>query len=259
MEDKKIYTSLAAAALVLIAVFVIASRWPGTSSFTGNSNEPGENQVATSTPAGSINVEVVTTAESTDLYTVRAEHPRFESLPGLTTEIDSFVEGAIEQFTKTVKENDQARRDTATPGENVADFVYSLSISWKPAQINSRYVSLILHLDAFEGGANLRQEARTFNYDVQAKRAVTLSDLFPGEPGYLERVSTYTRQVLEGNLGENTTPDFLNEGTKPTLGSFEWFTFTDEFITFTFPKYQVAPGAAGEQTVTMPRNVEGIF
>lgn len=260
MPDRKILTALAAGALALIAALVIWYRFFWVDICCAPRPESqGGTEAATSTPAGTVDVEVVTTDRSTDLYTIRAEHPRFPSLPGLTSEIDAYVEDSIEQFTKTVQENDAARRDTAPPGEGSLDFAYNFSIVWKPAQINSRYVSLVLHMDAFEGGANLRQEVRSFNYDVQAERAVTLADLFPSDPAYLQRVSAYARQVLEGNLGENTTPDFLDEGTRPVLENFSRFTFTDDLVTFTFPKYQVAPGAAGEQTVTMPRNLEGIF
>lgn len=259
MQDKKIYTSLAAAALVLIVVFVIAGRWPGSTDITNAPPEPGGNQTASSTPEGSLDVEVVTISRDTPLYTVRAEHPRFAAAPALTGEIDAYVEDTVEQFIKTVQENDDARRETTPEGEEAGSFVYSLTLNWRPAQLNSRYVSFAMHLDAFEGGANLRQEVKTFNYDMQSKRAVTLADLFPGDSSYLQRVSEYTRQVLAGNLGENTSEDFLLAGTRPTLDSFAWFTFTEDLITFVFPKYQVAPGAAGEQSVTMPRNVEGLF
>ncbi len=259
MQDKKIYTSLAAAALVLIVVFVIAGRWPGTTDITGTPQEPRGNETASSTPEGSLNVEVVTISRDTPLYTIRVEHPRFASAPALTSEVDAYVKDTVEQFIQNVQENDDARRETMPEGEDAGSFVYSLTLNWKPSQLNSKYVSFAMHADVFEGGANLRQEVKTFNYDVQAKRAVTLADLFPGDASYLQRVSEYTRQVLAGNLGENTSEDFLLTGTRPTLDSFAWFTFTEDLITFTFPKYQVAPGAAGEQSVTMPRNLEGLF
>jgi hypothetical protein len=259
MQEKKIYTSLAAAALVLIVVFVIAGRWPGTIDVTGKPQEPGDNPSATSTPQGALEMEVMTISEDKPLYTIRAEYPRFPSVPALTSEVDAYVKSATEQFVKNVQENDDARRDTAPAGEEAPSFTYSLNMSWQPAQLNARYVSFAAHLDAFEGGANLRQEVKTFNYDLQANRAVTLADLFPGDSSYLQRLSEYARQVLSGNLGENTSADFLDAGTRPTLENFAWFTFTPDVITLTFPKYQVAPGAAGAQEVTVPRNVEGLF
>lgn len=254
MERSRIATSLAAAALVVLVAIVVASRWDSRTEVTNPGQGTSTPAVASTTAPTSLPLEIATIASSSGIYVIRAEYPRFPTLPGLTAEIDGYVRETVSQFERVAREDHDARRDVG-----VAEFQYSLDVTWRPAQLNGRYASLLVRVDAFEGGANLRQEVRTFNHDVAQGRTVTLASLFPDDPSYLQRVSAFARQVLESRFGEDANASFLADGTRPTLDNFQWFTFTDDAITFTFPKYQVAPGAAGEQTVTMPRNVSGLY
>lgn len=255
MEHKKIITALAVAVLVGLVGYAVFSRVGSKLSVV---NTPGGTTTSTQASAA-LPLEVATIASSTDLYLIHVEYPRFTEAPLLTQQIDQYVKDSVADFTKTVAENDRARKATAEPGAPAATFQYNLDISWEPAQLNRTFISFIMRQSAFEGGANSRQELRSFNWDFAKQQEVTLSTLFNGDPGYLQNISTYVRQVLKGNLGENTNDQFLADGTKPSLQSFQWFTFTDDAVTVFFPKYQVAPGVAGEQRVMIPRNVDGLF
>jgi|GEM_PF-1330935 len=265
-DNGRIYITLAAAALVVLVAFAVAGRWPGserTPDIGGGTATTTPETPAGEVAPGSLEVEVVTRASSTPLYAVQAEYPRFPSAPALSARVDDYVDRAVAGFISNVRENDAARRATAEPGDPApADFVYRLTIGWDPAQLNGRYASFLVRLDAFEGGANLRQDATSFSWDMRADRAVTLAELFPDDSAYLERVSAYARQVLISQLGDSLggeAASFVNDGTAPTLANFSVFTFNEDAVTFTFPKYQVAPGAAGEQQVAMPRRLEGLF
>lgn len=198
-------------------------------------------------------MQVMTRTSSTDLYKISIEYPRFPSAPELTKRIDSYVDETQQAFLKTVTADAKARAENGAP----QNFQYALYVTWEHAQLNEQYVSFVLHLYAFEGGANGRNELRSFNWNVRTQGAVALLDLFPH--GSLQSIATYVRTVLQGTLGENTTPEFLDSGTAPNADNYQWYTFTDEGVTVYFPKYQVAPGAAGEQKVTIPRNQNGIF
>jgi hypothetical protein len=249
----RLITALAAAALVALVGFAVFGRWshridvrPGTATSTP--------QVSVrDLPGSSIDMEVRTITSSTPEYVVRVEYPRFSDAPGLTKALDDTVAQVISEFVKNAVANQQARRDTAQPGEQVTQVQFSLDVTWSAAQLNDRYVSLVLHVDAFEGGANMRQDLHTFAWDIHSQKPVTLQELLDNDPSYLEHVSTYVQQVLKSTLGDATNDEFLRDGTKPTPENFQWFTFTDQSITVYFPKYQVAPGAAGEQRVVLPR------
>jgi hypothetical protein len=207
-------------------------------------------------------MRIVSVKENTRLYDLRAEYPQFDSAdPAWNSEIQSYVTGRIADFKKTAEENWQARNATAPEGEAKKEFPdvpFIFSIAWSPEKLDEDSASFILRLEAFEGGANTRQEIKTFNYDFGKGKPIALADLFPEEgDGYLQKISKYARTVLISKLTadfEGGAPtDMIESGTEPTIENFENFTFTDQAVMFYFPKYQVAPGVAGEQKVVMPR------
>ena len=261
IENKTLYTSLAAAALVALAAFAVIGRWDSRTGVrqSGGQQASSTGQAPDGTGSSTVRMEIATLSSSTPVYVIRAEYPRFPDLPDLTRQVDAFVAEQSQQFAKNATDNWEARNATLRPGETPTDFQFSLDLTWQPAQVNGRYVSFLMRVDAFEGGANVRQELQAFNWDSGKNQEATLASLFGDDPSYLARVSAYARQVLKANLGDSTTDAFLDDGTKPAIASFKAFTFTDDAISLFFPKYQVAPGAAGEQRVVMPRNIPGLF
>lgn len=257
-EKKPAFTVAAAAALVLIVAFAILGRWDRRTTMS-RPDPAGTPASTTSTASGALRMEVVTIASSTDLYEIRVEYPRFPDAPELSRQMDAYANDAIAQFTRTALENDEAVKATLQPGEAPTERTYALYVTWESAQLNPRFVSYVMNLYAFDGGANGRQELRSFNWDLQQQRDIPLSALFLGMPDYLQRISAYARQVLSAQLGDATDPSFLDSGTKPDPDNFQWYTFTDEAVNLYFPKYQVAPGAAGEQQVTIPRDAQGLY
>lgn len=259
IDNKKIYTGLAAAALVAIAAFAVIGRWDNRTSVTNPQGNQGTSTSTESRATTTVGMEVVTITSSSKIMVIRAEYPRFPDVTGITQQIDSYVAEQINLFRDNALESFEARNATLQPGETPTDYQYSLDLSWESAQINGRFISVLMRVDAFEGGANVRQEARAFNWDVQGDKEVTLAALFNDDASYLARISEYTAQVLKGTLNDSSIDAMIDDGTAPSLNNFQSFTFTDDAIIFVFPKYQVAPGAAGEQKVVMPRNVPGLF
>lgn len=190
---------------------------------------------------------------------VDIEYPQFPSLPkDFNDSISSAVNEKLAQFKKDAAENDAARKATADPAAKASPSDYSFIASWQEAQINDRYVSFIIRFDSYTGGANGIQEMQTFNYDIGRGMPIGLSDLFPNDPEYLKRVSDVSREQLTGSMtavaGGQIQTDMLDQGTEPIAENFKDFTFTGYAVNIYFPKYAVAPGAFGEQHVTISRS-----
>jgi hypothetical protein len=190
------------------------------------------------------------------LYRIMAEYPQF-SLVGdeFNGAIAKEVGDRVKEFKNAVEENWKARQDTTPKGEVKEEFPvepFYFSAVWESKQMNERYISFVLHFDSFEGGANGRQELRTFNYDLKNKKQMTLADLFSGVPDYLKKIASFSKQYLVGSLGESGL-DMIETGTKSTSENFKNFVFSDDIVLVYFEKYQVAPGAAGEQKIFIPR------
>jgi hypothetical protein len=209
-----------------------------------------------------------------DQYTVfKVAYPQFKNTStAFNKNIADIVTAGIAQQKKDSADNWKARYDTQSPGENIpklpaeADKFY-FDTSWAPTQENNQYISFILTISAFEGGAHGYETLTSFNYDVVHKKDFTLASLFPNDPNYLKTISDFSRKDLEAQfrqrLNIKTSDDetnfqqtilpMLDDGTTPTADNFSVFTFTDKTITFYFNQYQVGPYSMGQSTVVMPR------
>ena len=196
------------------------------------------------------------------LYNVVVEYPQFDSASDeFNNSIKQVIEERVVEFKKIVEENWLARQETLPQGVEREEFPqapYLFSGEWNSEQLNNRYASFILRFHSYEGGANTRQTIKTFNYDFMKNKPVELTDLFPEEgDNYLDKISKNARNSLILNLNSITSgeapTDMIISGTEPELKNFENFVFNDQVVTFYFPKYQVGPGALGEQNITIPR------
>lgn len=207
-------------------------------------------------PEDILSMKTKTISEDTNLYKIRAEYPQFDQvIQGFNREIESFVTERIEQFKKNNTLSREMRKKIVSPDQKIPDLPegpWPFTLTWSAQQLNTRYISLMMKMNSFEGGANEVQEIKTFNYNMIKKKPVTLVDLFPGKPDYLKIISDYAKETLTNQLKDQDVPlDFISSGTEPKEENFSRFVFDNDKVIFYFPKYQVAPGAAGEQMVIM--------
>ena len=100
-----------------------------------------------------------------------------------------------------------------------------------------------------DGAAHPGLYSVTLNYDLGQGRELALSDLFLPNSNYLEAISNYC-------IAELSKQPFFEgpfaEGAQPTLENYRNWNITPDGLLITFDEYQVAPYAAGPQTVTVP-------
>jgi hypothetical protein len=221
---------------------------------------PGSKVVA---PESGVQVSVVSIRDTTSsqLYKVTGEYPQFENASGsFNGAIADFVNSNLTQFKSDSVANQQAREATMPAGQKdtLPPQSFYFTSNWQPEQINSNYTSIIVRLDYFNGGANDTQLLKTFNYNVTTGKMMTLVDLFPGVPTYLQQVSQLAIQELTSSENDasngNAVGSMIQQGAAPTASNYANFMFNDDVATIYFPKYQVAPGDFGEQTVTIVRS-----
>lgn len=202
--------------------------------------------------------------EDTPYSRLRGEYPQFPvASDAFNGAIREFVREKAVAHASEAESNWKARVATSLPGDATPEFppegqTLDFSVRWSPEQVNDRYISFVMRYGGYTGGAHGYEEVRTFNYDIAARREMTLRDLFPNDPNYLTTIAEFSRVKLRDRLIESggteladASSGMLEEGTQPTEENFKNFVFTDNQIIFFFGQYQVAPYAAGEQTVTM--------
>jgi hypothetical protein len=209
---------------------------------------------------------VIPVSEDTAYSRMRGEYPQFsEASDAFNGGIREFIRAQMIAHATESEENWKSRVATARPGEDTPEFpaegqTLDFSVRWTPEQVNDRYISFVMRYGGYTGGAHGYEDIRTFNYDVAGRRELALADLFPNGSDYLTTISEFSRVKLRDRLLEaggtelvDASSAMLEMGTQPIEENFANFTFNDSQIVFYFGQYQVAPYAAGEQTVIMSR------
>ena len=198
--------------------------------------------------------------QTDSFYNVQVEYPQFNNADAaFNKKISDLITGKIASFKQDAKANYDARKATATPDNPVPDNPtqpFDFIGSWEPAQINNNYISFVVHLYYFTGGAHGVNEVYAFNYDLKNQKEISIMDFLNSSQDELDKFAQLASQSVSTQLQSSgmQIDDFMQQmidaGTKATVDNYKNFTFNDNSITVYFQQYQVAPGAVGEQDVT---------
>ncbi len=113
-------------------------------------------------------------------------------------------------------------------------------------------VSYVYTMYADTFGAHPNSFYRTFVFDAETGKELTLAELFAPRSGYLKRISEIARFELQKKLGEDVDVSYMQQGTEPDAINFQTFVIEGDSLVFLFPPYQVGPYALGPQSVSIP-------
>jgi hypothetical protein len=108
-------------------------------------------------------------------------------------------------------------------------------------------------------GAHPNTFFRAFTFDTKTGEELDLGDIFAPGVNYLSLLSTQSRKLLpatiaarEGIKVSAVDTAYIARGTTPDADNFQTWYLEGSNLFIVFPPYQVAPYAAGEQTVSIP-------
>ena len=246
--------------MALVVVILAAVLW---SSYQNNAKSAGSSAKTAVTgigPAISPNVvpmSVVSVTQSDGFYNIQAEYPQFSGVdPAFNKKISSLINDQIKSFQKESKDNFDARNATMPAGqkplkspEQPFDFIASMT----PAQFSPAYVSFMIDIYYFSGGANGIDQIFAFNYDLKNKKEISITD-FAGSQAGLDKLASLAQSQVTSQLQSNglqidsTLKQMIADGTKSTSDNYSNFTFGYGKLTVYFEQYQAAPGSAGTIT-----------
>ncbi|HET6566384.1 MAG TPA: DUF4163 domain-containing protein [Rhodothermales bacterium] len=155
--------------------------------------------------------------------------------------------------------------------------LWELIIDFEVPMDSGAFVSAVGESYSYTGGAHGINQYETFNYDTQTGRQIGLSSLF-ADTSALRPISAYARTQLEARLLEEPPQDtssstkamreamerlraWIRQGTAPIRGNYRLLYLVPAAdgkaagIGIIFSPYQIAPGAAGTQTLFVPTSV----
>ncbi len=208
-----------------------------------------------------VSIHNITKAENTNYAKISIEYPEIKGVDSeINNSIKGFVESELASFNSNAEENWKARIETSLPGEKIAEFPaegekFEFITSWEMPQLSSDYISIVLSIYQFSGGAHGSTELKSFNIDIKNNKFITLAELFDGKKDYLNMISDNAISDLKDRLVDTGLSDLatVSEGAAPLESNFEIFTFNKNKITFYLKQYQVGPYSIGIQEVEMYR------
>lgn len=211
--------------------------------------------------------QMVSVAEDAYLFGIGGSYPQFaQADASFNKKIADTITAGVTDFKTSVNADYQARLATggdAFQKEFAEGGMYAYEVITDVVQSNDSYISTVIHVEGYSGGAHGFHGVMTFNYDVKNKRELHITDF-----GTLEDFSEFARNELkekflkDGNYDANVE-SMMRSGTDPkNPENFQNFTFitvgdvedgsAEDTVTLYFGEYQVAPYVYGEQMVVAP-------
>ncbi len=173
--------------------------------------------------------------------------------PTLTGSDDPRVKAFNEQITALLQKaaddfkNNVTSNAIAIPGVSGSEF----DEQYKNTAPQGNIVSIQFQMLGYVSGmAHPYHLNPTFTYDIEGGKVLALGDLFLPNSDYLTPISKYcAAELSKRDIG--FTADFT-QGADPKPENYQNWNITPDGLAIIFSEYQVAPYAAGPQTVTIP-------
>jgi hypothetical protein len=178
----------------------------------------------------------------------------------ITTELPALVgvdDGRIVEFNvlmqMTVKEmvdgfKDSMKDQPVTPIVAGSSFDVTYELILRTGYVYSIKFNVMGYTD---GAAHPYHFSKTVNFNLETGQEVTLDQLFLPGSNYLQIFSDVSKAELsKRDIG--FTDEIFSSGADPTPENYQHWNIAEDGLLITFDEYQVAPYAAGAQTVTVP-------
>ena len=208
-----------------------------------------------------LEMSIISISQTDNFYNIHVEYPQFRGIDeDFNNQVSSFIAGEIDIFKKNAKDNWDERIATKSPGQTVPENPaepFDFLANWKPVQLNKRYLSFVINIYSFSGGAHGLNGVNTFNYDMVQKKELTINDFLDNSTQALQNLSQIATEQVSAQLQssgieiDDVITQMIQQGTHPTWDNYQNFNFNYNSLIIYFPQYQVAPGYVGPVTITI--------
>jgi len=181
------------------------------------------------------------------MYTITAQTPKLAGsndprAQAFNKKTVDLIQGEIEYFRKNI-----LAQISASPNSTGSFFDSKYTVIFQGNNIWSLKFDFMGYAD---GAAHPYHYSITFNYDLDQGKKLSLDDIFRPDSKYLEVVSSHC--IFELSKKDIGFYGGFEHGAEPTPQNYRNWNITPNGLMITFDEYQVAPYAAGAQTVIVP-------
>ncbi len=205
-------------------------------------------QPDTTTPTGdtwqSVEVKKETIAEENQYYSISVAYPVTND-ERINAQFKTFAQDQIATFKDDTSWAMDPSIDSASEGS------LSLDVDYREDR-STNADTYIFSIVTYTGGAHGLQVTRTFAFDQNGK-AIGIKDLFTNGEAGLKTIATFVqKEITKKNISD---AEWIKDGAAGTTENYQNFVISDTGVTFIFDAYQVAPYAAGTQSILVPTSV----
>lgn len=179
-------------------------------------------------------------------YEVDIDYPVFEAEPLLNAQLAQLVQRELQNFNKEFFAAE-------TPAYSQ---VFEFKIDHDPIYEDTAYISFLLSIYRYTGGAHGETSLIPITYSKQTKKLLSLEDVIqPARKDWLSVLSAEARKQLTAQVQARklaSSDDWITQGTVPQKEHFAVFKLEKNGIRFVFNQYQVAPYSSGMPEITVP-------
>ena len=180
-------------------------------------------------------------------YTISAQTPMFAGVDDARVQdfneaISYLVQHEIGYFRKNV-----LAQMPAQPVSSGSSFDARYTVIFQSGGIWSLKFDFSGYAD---GAAHPYRYSLTYNYDLEQGKKLSMDELFPADSDYLGALSSFC--IAELSKRDIGFYGGFQPGAEPTPENYRNWNITADGLLVTFDEYQVAPYAAGAQTVIVP-------
>jgi hypothetical protein len=191
-------------------------------------------------------------------YEVNAEYPQLTgSVDPKFEKFNQTVRGMVTKWVSDFKAGMQPEEGVPaeeTPAETMGS---DIGIGYTVALARDDLISIKFDVSSYESGAaHQNSYSEVVNFDLKNGRQLKLGELFKPAAKYIQALSAYCIQDLKKQSKKKDSmlddDDWLQRGAGADADNFSNWTIGKKGLEITFDSYQVAPYAAGPQTVMVP-------
>jgi hypothetical protein len=226
-----------------------------------NNNSPVENNNVVPVVENPIDQSLIVKdkkiVEDDGVWDIEITYPTFEGKTDLNQKIENFINDYVANFKESANAYESALDDFEVAGEEPFEITYYLHARYDKGRFDKQFVSFVLLMEYYSGGAHGGRDFYSFAYDLEKNQELKLDDLFVDNSNYLNDISQFCFDDLRKQINKLTNDDYLDEewlkdGVSPKVENFQSFVFDEDSITFYFPPYQIAAYALGDFKVEFP-------